>query len=391
MPPPPASRPRRPSRRTLVLILGLLAVCALGAWALGWFGANGDKAPPPRHQTVELGTVENAITAVGSLQPKTYVDVGAQVSGKVSHLPVAIGDRVEKGDLLTVIDPRTYEARVRTDKAALAKLHADRRKAEAQLALSRQQRARTERLFQAKATSQDSLDSARTTVLVDQAAIESIDAQIEQALAELDADQADLDYTQVYATMSGTIVSIAVVEGQTLNSVQSAPDLMRIADLDTMTVKAEVAEADITAIKPGMPGYFTTLGGAGRRWQGTVRLIEPTPVTDNDVVLYNVLMDVANPDGALMTDMTAQVFFLKDRAENVPVVPLAALTPTATAGTWTASVQGPGGLEQRTVTTGVVNRALAQVVDGLAVGDKVVPPRATPGATTGGFKPPPML
>src|SRR5690606_29538428 len=121
-------------------------------------------------------------------------------------------------------------------------------------------------------------------------------------------------------------------EGQTLNANQSAPIVVRIADLDTMTVWAQVAEADIPRIQPDMPVYFTTLGMPERRFQAKVEQIYPTPQTVNDVVLYNVLIDVPNKERLLMTSMTAQVFFLLGEAKNVPLVPMAALRPAPRAG-----------------------------------------------------------
>lgn len=125
--------------------------------------------------------------------------------------------------------------------------------------------------------------------------------------------------------MAGTIVSQSVKQGRTINANQTAPVIVRVANLSVMTAKARVAEADISKLSEGMPVYFTTLGSKDRKWEGTVRQILPTPETINDVVLYNVLVDANNEDGRLMTDMTAQMFFVLGKADNVPLVAVSAL------------------------------------------------------------------
>src|SRR5262249_38684281 len=119
----------------------------------------------------------------------------------------------------------------------------------------------------------------------------------------------NLSYTKIYAPMSSTVVAQSAKQGQTLNANQQAPVGVRIADLSTMTVQAQVSEADVASLRPGMPVYFTTLGDATKRWRSTLRQINPPPETVNNVVLYDALFDVDNRDGGLMTQMTAQVFF----------------------------------------------------------------------------------
>ncbi len=138
-----------------------------------------------------------------------------------------------------------------------------------------------------------------------------------------------------------------------------------------MTVTAQVAEGDIPRIKVGTPVYFSTLGLPDRRWQGEVRQIEPTPTIVNDVVLYNVLVDVPNDDLTLMTNMTAQVFFRLGEAKGVPLVPTQALR-TRRDGSQSVRVVTPGGVEERVVKTGLSNRSMTQVVDGLQPGETVV-------------------
>lgn len=369
----PQPAPARRRRRRLVwggLVLLVLAATGLLAWR-EWQAA---AAPDVRTVAVVRGDIEKAVTALGSLQPKEYVDVGAQVSGQLKQVHVEIGDRVQKGDLLAEIDPTVFETRVRTDKANLENLKAQLAQQQAELALARKQLKRNQALFKATAISQDTLQTSETQVEVGEAAAAALAAQIDAAQATYDGDVANLGYTKIYAPMSGTVVSQSALEGQTLNANQTAPTILRIADLQTMTVKAEVAEADVVRIATGMPVYFTTLGLPDRRWEAIVRQVLPTPEIVNDVVLYGVLIDVGNVDGVLMTDMTAQVFFVLGRAKDVPLLPMAALAgrPAGSGGEYEVRVLADGGISRRAVKLGLTDRTAAEIVSGLEVGDRVV-------------------
>jgi macrolide-specific efflux system membrane fusion protein len=365
--------PRRRSRRRLLWAgLAAILVAATSTFAYRYFAA--EAAPSFKTAAVTVGDIEKSVTALGNLQPKDYVDVGAQVSGQLKKVHVEIGDRVQKGGLLAEIDPTVFETRVQTDRANLANLRAQFDEQQANLVLARQQLTRNQNLFKAKIVSQDTLQTAEATVAAGEAKAESLKAQIDGAQATLDGDIANLGYTKIYAPMGGTIVSQTALEGQTLNANQSAPVIVRVADLDTMTVWAQVAEADVVKLTPSMPAYFSTLGLPDRRWQGTVQQIQPTPQTVNDVVLYNVLIDVKNDDHVLMTSMTAQVFFVLGEAKGVPLVPVAALgQPRAgAADEYQVRVLTSDGPRQRTVKIGLADRTSAQVLSGLAVGDQVI-------------------
>jgi macrolide-specific efflux system membrane fusion protein len=173
--------------------------------------------------------------------------------------------------------------------------------------------------------------------------------------------------------MAGTVVTQAAKQGQTLNANQSAPIVLRIADLSTMTVQTQVSEADVSRLRIGIPVYFTTLGDARKRWYGELRQINPTPEVVNNVVLYNALFDVPNPDGALMTQMTAQVFFVVAEAKDAVLVPLSALDRNTV-----RVIHEDGSAEQREVKLGARNRVMAQVVSGLAPGERVATSERAP-------------
>lgn len=365
---------RRRPKRWLLAMAALLAAAAIGAGIHGWRQWQATGQSEVRTAEVTLGDIEKSVTALGTLQPKDYVDVGAQVSGQLDTVHVEIGDIVKKDQLLAEIDPTVIETRVRTDKANLDNLQAQFAQQQAELKLARLQLKRNQALYKSKAISQDALQTTETQVAVGEAKADALSAQIAAAQATYDGEVANLGYTKIYAPMAGTIVSQTALEGQTLNANQTAPTILRVADLQTMTVKAQVAEADVVKLTPGMPVYFTTLGLPERRWRATVRQILPTPETVNDVVLYNVLIDVDNEDGVLMTSMTAQVFFVLGEAKQVPLIPIAALgkkQPGSNAEYLVRIMTGEGP-EARAVKVGLMDRKSVQIVDGLAVGDRVV-------------------
>ncbi|PJI43931.1 efflux RND transporter periplasmic adaptor subunit [Ferrovibrio sp.] len=360
-------------KRTPLVLSSLVALALLGGGAWWLWSARADTKPSFRTQTVALGDVEDTVSAVGVLQPLNYVDVGTQVSGQLRTILVDFGERVEKGALLAQIDPTIYEARVSADIANLQALRAQKADKQVQLGLADRQFARQKNLLAGRATSQDAYDSAETARKSLQAQIAVLDAQIQQGESTLKSDQANLSYTKIYAPMTGTVVDITARQGQTLNANQSAPIVLRIADLDTMTVKTQVSEADVPKLTIGMTAYFTTLGQPEKRREGKLRQILPTPEVVNNVVLYSALFDVANPDKDLLTQMSAQVFFVVSRAENLPVVPMAALRPLPNGkNRYALRVIENGQPARRVVDVAASNRVNAAVASGLKAGDEVV-------------------
>ncbi len=378
-------RRSRSSRRWLLLLVAVVLVAA-GAAVYGRDLLFEPAPAAPRTVTAERGSLERTVTSLGTIKPRDYVDVGAQISGQISKLHVQIGDQVEQGDLLAELDARVQESKVVANRAKLADLSAQLRQRQSELQLARQQNQRNKRLFAAKAISEDEMQIGAASLAVAEASIESLKAQIDQAQATLDADLTSLGYAEIRAPMAGTVVSLDAVEGQTLNANQTAPIILQIADLDTMTVWAEVAEADVVLLKPGTALYFTTLGMPDREWYSIVRQVLPTPEVVNDVVLYNALIDIDNADRALMSEMTAQVFFVLDRAENLPLVPLSAISLAPEGGGRTVTVLKPDGTqERRPVEVRLSNRTMAAVASGLEGGEQVVLPAA--GAAKAGGRP----
>lgn len=377
---------RLPNTRRRILFggLGLLGLGSLLAWKTLPLDNH-----PVNTVAVTRADIESSVTALGTLQPRRYVDVGAQASGQIRRLHVEAGDQVRQGQLLVEIDPSTQQARLDAGRYSIENLKAQLAEQRAQYRLAQQQLKRQRDLAAAGATREEDLQIADAQLKVTQARIDMYQAQILQAQASLRSDQAELGYTRIYAPMSGTVVALDAREGQTLNAQQQTPLILRIAKLSPMTVWAEVSEADIGHVKPGMHAYFTTLSGGTRRWNSTVRQILPVPPkplehanqgsgspaskSNGRVVLYTVLLDVDNADGALMAEMTTQVFFVADRAHNVLTAPISALNPGKQPDRRLAQVLTKhGAIENREVRTGISDRLRVQILEGLEEGDRLL-------------------
>ena len=376
----------RPARRALLVVACLIPVIGVAAWQV---------LPSDRDAlatvTVTRGNIENSVTALGTLQPRRYVDVGAQASGQIQKIHVEAGDHVKAGQLLVEIDPSTQKAKLDASRYGIQNLKAQLQEQQAQLALAQQKYQRQQRLTAGNATREEDVQTAKAELSATQARVAMFQAQILQAQASLRSDEAELGYTRIYAPMDGTVVAVDARVGQTLNAQQQTPLILRIAKLSPMTVWAEVSEADIGHVKPGMTAYFTTLSGGNRRWTSTVRQILPIPPKplnetqgsgspnstsksgSGRVVLYTVLLDVDNSDNALMAEMTTQVFFVASNVKVALPAPVAALSGTANANQQIAPVVGKHGrIEQRQVQVGISDRLRVQVLDGLSEGDHLL-------------------
>jgi len=378
------------SKSLLSKFAGLLAVGALliGGWY--WYAGAARKPDPnsARAVTVTRGTIEELVTSQGKLEAKQYVDVGTQVSGQLKKIYVEIGDAVKQGQLVAEIDPRVYQAQVEASEARINSLRAQLNQQKAAATLAEQNLKRNQSLIAVNAVSQQALQESESEAAVAKAQVDSIIAQIQENESNLKGIRTNLGFTKIYAPMTGTVTTMPAREGQTLNANQTAPTILQIANLDVMTVRAQVAEADVGRLKEGMPAYFTTLGNSERRWQGRVRQIQPSPEIVNDVVLYDVLIDVNNEGRQLMTGMTTQIFFVFGKAENATIIPAEALTQrladqdSDSGKAYRVAVLTENGRETRIIHVGLQTRTQAEVKSGLEPGERVLLNRGQ--TTTGG-------
>lgn len=377
-------RPRH-TRRALLIIPCLLLAAALAAWPLLTPGRDAYDTVP-----VTRGDIESSVTALGTLQPRQYVDVGAQASGQIHKIHVDVGSEVKEGQLLVEIDPSTQTAKLDASRFAIDNLKAQLQEQRALHDLAQHKYRRQQHLAKGGATREEDVQAAEAEVRTTQARIDMFTAQIRQARASLRSDEAELGYTRIYAPMTGTVVALDAREGQTLNAQQQTPLILRIARLSPMTVWAEVSEADIGQVKPGMQAWFTTLSGGNRRWSSNVRQVLPVPPKPLNetgqgggspasksgsarVVLYTVLLDVDNHDQALMPEMTTQVFFVAGQARDVLLAPIVALQDTTDSERQIARiVSASGKVEPREIRTGISDRLRVEIIDGVNEGDHLL-------------------
>jgi macrolide-specific efflux system membrane fusion protein len=341
------------------------------------------EAPQYLTATVERGDIENAVLATGLLEGIKQVDVGAQVSGQLKSLKVKVGDKVKKGQWLAEIDPLVLQNTLRQAQVDEENLQAQKRATQAQLRQTKALFERYRNLQEDASISRQDFETAQSNYEVQQANLLSLDAQIKSAHIQIDTAKVNLAYTRIIAPIDGDVVGIVTQEGQTVIANQLAPILLKLADLDTMTVKAQVSEADVIHIAPGQEVYFTILG-EDKRYYGKLRGTEPAPQNfletppagtpkQNTAVFYNALFEVPNPDHRLRISMTAQVRVVLDTAKSVLTIPVAALGARNSDGSYPVRVLDAKGQAQvRTVQVGINNNVKVQINDGLAEGDRVV-------------------
>lgn len=406
--------------KTIIIVVSILVI-ALLSWLM-----LKPKETAPQYITAEVsrGDIESSVLATGVLEATKMVSVGAQVSGQVKRMYVQLGDQVKQGQLIAQIDSVRQENELKTAEASIKNQQAQLAVQQANLAKVEAEYKRQQTMFSQDATSRAELESALASYKTAQAQIAAINAQIEQSRLTLATTKEDLGYTQIVAPMDGTIVAIVTEEGQTVNANQTAPTIVKLATLDTMTVKAQISEADVMRVEKGQTVYFTTLGNSEKKHYAKLRQVEPAPNSINtentntsssstsSAVYYNALFDVPNEDGKLRIDMTAQVYIVLAEAKNVLTVPASALQTSKrpnrkdrgadktetkdapksqqpkrldltadeqaliTQGKASTSMirvlQADGSIQPQPVLIGLNNRVTAQVIKGLKQGDQVV-------------------
>jgi len=347
-----------------------LAVAGIGGWRL-WR----PPAPPPAPPTalVEKADITQVVQAAGVLQARTRVDVGAQVSGQIKTLHVQLGQDVKKGDLLVSLDPELALNDVTRAEAALQQQRALLDARQIDLATARRERDRQRRLLAGDATAALEAERAESELAKLEADVRGQSAVLARLQADLAQAQVRLGYTRITAPMDGTVVNIPVQVGQTVIAVQITPVMLTLADLDTITVRTRVPEADIQTIKVGQSARFTTLAGESRRYEGRLRVIQPIPERSGNAVFYNVLFEVDNRQRQLYSDMTVQVDVETGRAQQVLAIPMVALGERDKDGRWRVTVLDKDGEQSaRWIKAGLQDGAKVQVVDGLKEGEKVL-------------------
>lgn len=347
---------------------------------------------------VRKGNIENVIAATGKMDAIERVNVGAQVSGQVKKLYIKAGDSVSKGQLIAEIDDQPQRSDLRNAQAALSVAQADLETREAALVRQQAQYQRLQQMIKTNAISRQDFDTAEEDWRSARAELTAQKARVIQAQIEVDKKQLDLGYTRIMAPMDGTVIAIVTKQGQTVNAVQTAPTIAKLAQLGTMTIKVQISEADINNVQPGQQAWFTTFSNPDKRYNATLRSLELAPEsvmkddalmgnsestsssTSNAAVYYNALLDVPNPDNALRISMTAQVNLIRDAVKDTLLVPVQATKKDADGKTYVEIPDQDNQPVKRIITTGITDSVDIQVLSGLKVGEKVILATQTAGA-----------
>lgn len=370
----------RTTKRIRNIVIALVAVTGF-AWAAQAYVFPSDDGPSFVTAKPTVGTIEETVLATGAVSASKLVSVGAQVSGQIKALHVDLGDHIKEGDLIAEIDPSTQENDLKEAEASLANSKAQLTAQQATLKQAELDFARQKKMRALDASPQEDYDEAEATLAIAKADLDAIKAQITEAEVSVDTARIDLGYTKITAPMDGTVVALPVKEGQTVNASQETPTIIKLAKLDTVTIKAEISEADIIRVYEGLPVSFTVLGDSDTIYQSTLRAIEPAPTeiedddenTDDEAVYYNGLFDVANTDGRLRLWMTAEVIITLNKSEGALIVPSAALHGPTPKGDYLVDVIGSDGHPQpRPVTVGLNTNINAEILDGLSADDDII-------------------
>jgi macrolide-specific efflux system membrane fusion protein len=336
-----------------------------------------------------IGDIEDTVLATGAIEALQQVSVGAQVSGQLKSLKVKLGDDVVQGQLVAEIDSLTQQNALHTAEANLLDMKAQKQAAQASLVQLDLAYTRQKTLLAQDATSHSDVESADASLKSAHASLAELDARIRQAAIAVDTAKLNLAYTKITSPLSGKVVAIVTKEGQTVNASQSAPTIIKVARLDTVTVKAEISEADVTRVKPGQRVYFTILGEPDRPYKTTLRSVEPAPTSistdttssttttstssSSTAVYYNGLLDVPNAEGKLRISMTTEVHIVLGEARKALMIPSSALDKPGPDGRYKLRVVLPDqSVATRYVRIGLNNRVNAQVLDGLRQGEQVI-------------------
>jgi len=337
------------------------------------------------------GSFSKKVDATGEIFATELIDVGAQVSGQIKKLYVKLGDQVKKGDMIASIDSSTQQNSIDNKEAQLAIYKAQLESAKVALNIAKTQFDRENALFAKNATSKQEFESAKNTFSANSAKIKELEAQIKQTNIELSTAKINLGYTKITAPRDGTVVSVQVEEGQTVNANQTTPTIVNIADLSHVKMKMQIAEGDITKIKVGTPVEYSILSEPTKKFQTTVSSIDPGLTTLSDgsygssssskssyssssssssAVYYYAQSIVDNKDGILRIGMTTQNELLIANVKDAIIVPSIGIKKDEN-GTF-VYVLKDGKPVKTAVKTGIKDNLDTQIISGINEGDEII-------------------
>ena len=383
-------------KKRFFILLGLLV--ATGA-VYYFFSSNNKQETTYLTESVTRGNVEKTVVASGSVESVNEVDVGAQASGKITKLYVKLGQEIKKGEMIADIDSTTQINTLNTKKAALVSYQAQLKAKKTAYDVALSSYNRLSKLYTQKATSLDSLNTAKSTLDNAKAEMEAIEANTKQAEIEVNTAETNVGYTKITAPMDGTVISVPVSEGQTVNANQTTPTIVTIADLSKMKIKPEISEGDITKVKAGQEVSFTILSDSQTVYHSVIDSVDPANTTTSDssstssstssssssttsAIYYyaNVLID--NPNRTLRIGMTTENNIKIANAKDVLLVSNMAIQKRD-GKNFVNVLNDKNQPEPREVEIDVQNDFKTEIKSGLNEGEKVIVSQVANGEQVG--------
>ena len=332
-------------------------------------------------EQVKRQNVEKVVNATGEVRAIELVTVGAQVSGKIEKLYVSIGQEVKKGDMIAEIDSTTQQNDVDINKAKLDSYKAQLQAAQVSLKIAEKQYKRMQTLKKRNAASAEDLENAEDTYETAKSKVTELESTIKETEISLSTAETNLGYTKITAPLDGTIVSIPVKQGQTINAAMDTPAIVQIADLTRMEILIEISEGDISNIKPGVKVTYSILADLNDVFETTLQSIDPglTLLTNNEytevvdsseAIYYYGRLIVPNDDGKLRIGMTTQNVIYVENAENVLTIPVTAVKNNGSQKY--VEILTDKGVQQRTIVTGVSDGLNIEVKEGVSEGNEII-------------------
>ena len=383
-------------KKRFFILLGLLIAAGVAYY---FFSRNNKQETTYLTESVTRGNIEKTVVASGSVESVNEVDVGAQASGKITKLYVKLGQEIKKGEMIADIDSTTQINTLNTKKAALVSYQAQLKAKKTAYDVALSSYNHLSKLYTQKATSLDSVNTAKNTLDNAKAEMEAIEANIKQAEIEVNTAETNVGYTKITAPMDGTVISVPVSEGQTVNANQTTPTIVTIADLSKMKIKPEISEGDITKVKSGQEVSFTILSDSQTVYHSVIDSVDPANTTTSDssstspstssnsssttsAIYYyaNVLID--NPDRTLRIGMTTENNIKIANAKDVLLVSNMAIQKRD-GPSFVNVLNDKNQPEQREVETGVQNDFKTEIKSGLNEGEKVIVSQVANGEQVG--------
>lgn len=363
----------------------ILAVTVLLLLLLGFFWLSPEREPQTDYLTeaARRDNLRQTVAATGEISAAQLVDVGAQASGQIKVMHVKIGQQVKQGDLIAEIDATSQANALNTHRAKLDTYRAQLASAQIALQTAGRQLNREQALMAENATSRQELENAQDAHAAAEARVAELQSLIRQTRIAINTAEADLGYTRITAPISGTVVSVRVEKGQTVNANQTAPTIVQIADLGRMLNKMQIAEGDVTKVQAGQRLLFTTLADPEHEREAQLESVDPglttmsqggyTTSTDttNTAIYYYARALVPNEDGKLSIGMTTQNNIVINEAQNVLTVPAMAVKQR-NSERFVRILTAERQPEERRISVGISDGVRTEITAGLKEGEEVI-------------------